>query len=127
MQNAQSDLEDQEQCDTVSVSDAPINDDKYDLAMDLHERETFAKIKDARGVQLFPARIRLQKYIGLEPFRTSPWDVKENLPSDYARIYQFKDFNRTKKRIISKAADLNGVLVCLFRICFFFIYKPNLF
>eukprot|EP01080_Neovahlkampfia_damariscottae_P006711 gene6711-10876_t len=49
-----------------------------------------------------PARIRLQKYRGLKSFRTSPWDPKENLPIDYAKIYQFKDFKLTQKRVLNK-------------------------
>lgn len=45
--------------------------------------------------------------------RTSPWDVKENLPLDYARIYQFKNFDRMKRRIIKEAVDIEGALVKL--------------
>lgn len=119
MEQARSDTE--EQFDTVTVSEGPVNDEKYDLAMDLHEeRETLKKIKEARTDEMWPdeidtpvdvpARDRFQKYRGLESFRTSPWDVKENLPSDYARIYQFKNFDRTKRRIIQEAAEVDGAV-----------------
>lgn len=47
-----------------------------------------------------PARVRFQKYRGLKSFRTTPWNPKENLPPNYARIYQFQNFSRTKKRVL---------------------------
>jgi pre-rRNA-processing protein TSR1 len=72
--------------------------------------------------QLFPderdtpeniaARIRFQKYRGLQSFRTSPWDPKENLPYEYGRIFQFENFDRTCKRIM-KEEDREGALVCI--------------
>ncbi|EGT47609.1 hypothetical protein CAEBREN_23625 [Caenorhabditis brenneri] len=49
-----------------------------------------------------PARIRFQKYRGLKSFRTSTWDAKENLPLDYARIFQFANYKNTKKNVMSK-------------------------
>ncbi|KAI6242812.1 Pre-rRNA-processing protein TSR1-like protein [Aphelenchoides fujianensis] len=32
--------------------------------------------------------------------RTSPWDPKENLPADYARIFKFGNFKRTKQLVL---------------------------
>ncbi|KAK2464166.1 hypothetical protein APHAL10511_003623 [Amanita phalloides] len=57
-----------------------------------------------------PARVRFQRYRGLRSFRTSPWDPFENLPRDYARIFQFEDFRRME-RTIRKCAEAEAEIV----------------
>ena len=44
------------------------------------------------------AQTRFQRYRGLKSFRTSPWDSYEDLPLDYAKIFQFEDYERTRRR-----------------------------
>ena len=55
--------------------------------------------------QDIPARVRFARFRGLRSFRTSPWDPYENLPRDYARIFQFEDFKRTERAVRRRAEE----------------------
>uniref|UniRef100_A0A8D8XGS9 Pre-rRNA-processing protein TSR1 homolog n=1 Tax=Cacopsylla melanoneura TaxID=428564 RepID=A0A8D8XGS9_9HEMI len=107
----------EEDPETMSTcSEVPVDKDKYDKYIDLNEEEdTLRKLKEARMDAQFPdeldtpldtpARVRFQKYRGLESFRTSAWDTKENLPLDFARIFQFQNFDRTRKRVLKQLEE----------------------
>ncbi|XP_066992121.2 pre-rRNA-processing protein TSR1 homolog [Anabrus simplex] len=115
------DPEEQSDIQSVTVTEGVEDEQRYDEKMDLaEEKEMLQKLKDARTDQMFPdevdtpmdtpARIRFQKYRGLQSFRTSPWDPKENLPFDYARIFQFENFDRTRKRVLKDMEEREGAL-----------------
>ncbi|KAF9444780.1 ribosome biogenesis protein tsr1 [Macrolepiota fuliginosa MF-IS2] len=57
-----------------------------------------------------PARTRFQRYRGMRSFRTSPWDPYENLPRDYARIFQFEDFKRTERSVRRRAEEETNIV-----------------
>uniref|UniRef100_H2YCV6 Pre-rRNA-processing protein TSR1 homolog n=1 Tax=Ciona savignyi TaxID=51511 RepID=H2YCV6_CIOSA len=100
--------------DHMTIPESEIDESlsQYDDTMD---EDDLARFREERNNELFPdevdtpadtpARTRFQRYRGLKSFRTSPWDPKENLPSDYARIFQFQSFDRTRKRLRNQEVD----------------------
>ncbi|KAH9516241.1 ribosome biogenesis protein tsr1 [Dermatophagoides farinae] len=99
-------MKDDNEKDDVSLD----KDIDYDQEINMQDEQMeLEKFKEQRMYEMFPdeidtpvdrpARERFAKYRGLKSFRTSQWDCKENLPSDYSRIFQFENFNRTRRRI----------------------------
>lgn len=61
-----------------------------------------------------PGRTRFAAYRGLKSFRTSPWDIREGLPRDYARVYAFESFRNACKRFRAEKEGVEkGHYVCL--------------
>ena len=54
-----------------------------------------------------PARYRYIKYRGLQSFRSSPWDPKENLPLEYSSLYQFEDYFGLVKNTLQQLETRN--------------------
>ncbi|EHH57571.1 Pre-rRNA-processing protein TSR1-like protein [Macaca fascicularis] len=107
--------EEEEEYETMTVGES-VHDGLYDEKVDEEaEAKMLEKYKQERLEEMFPdevdtprdvaARIRFQKYRGLKSFRTSPWDPKENLPQDYARIFQFQNFTNTRKSIFKEIEE----------------------
>uniref|UniRef100_A0A0K0CVH5 Pre-rRNA-processing protein TSR1 homolog n=1 Tax=Angiostrongylus cantonensis TaxID=6313 RepID=A0A0K0CVH5_ANGCA len=93
---------------TSEVDDEDEEDDLDDVEKYRREREN-AQFPDEIDTPLNDlARIRFQKYRGLKSFRTSPWDSKENLPLDYARIFQFQNYKRTRKIVLSEVGKYDS-------------------
>ncbi|XP_060999071.1 pre-rRNA-processing protein TSR1 homolog isoform X2 [Dama dama] len=114
-QDEGSEEEEEEECETMTIGES-VRDDLYDEKVDEEaEEKMLEKYKQERLEEMFPdevdtprdvaARIRFQKYRGLKSFRTSPWDPKENLPRDYARIFQFQNFINTRRRIFKEIEE----------------------
>ncbi|XP_061915793.1 pre-rRNA-processing protein TSR1 homolog isoform X1 [Entelurus aequoreus] len=108
--------EEEEEEVVVSAKERPGADQCYDEHMDeAAEVEGLQRHRDARANELFPdevdtpldtaARNRFQRYRGLKSFRSSPWDPMENLPYNYSRIFQFQNFERTRRRVLAEAAE----------------------
>ncbi|RWS12235.1 pre-rRNA-processing protein TSR1-like isoform X1 [Dinothrombium tinctorium] len=121
MQPQNDDESEEENDDVITIMDEEyetisVNEGNYDEKLNKEEEDSaLRKFREARMEEMFPdeidtpldiaAHVRFARYRGLKSFRTSPVDPKENLPRDYAKIIQFENFQRTKKRILSEELD----------------------
>jgi pre-rRNA-processing protein TSR1 len=108
---------DDEQFETRTMTE--VGEDEYDQKLNMDEEmQTLDKIKEEKMNEMFPdevetpldvaARNRFARYRGLKSFHKSAWDAKENLPQDYSRIFQFQNFNRSRKIVFQQLDDVEG-------------------
>lgn len=87
--------------------------DMDDDSMSVDEEEVKKVREAAKADALFPdevdtpidqpARIRFARYRGLRSLRTGEWDPKEQLPEEYASLFQFRNLAATRKRVLNNA------------------------
>eukprot|EP01135_Chromosphaera_perkinsii_P008124 Nk52_evm40s1129 gene=Nk52_evmTU40s1129 len=125
------DIEDDDEFEYQVVSGDNNAAEQYDAEQDDEEEKEglkdylYKRTKDAEEDLLFPdevdtpmdmaASVRFQKYRGMKSFKNTPWDPKENLPTDMARIFQFRNFDATKKRVLSQLDGVSaGTYCCIY-------------
>eukprot|EP00842_Homolaphlyctis_polyrhiza_P004526 jgi/Hompol1/5074/HPOL_001296-RA len=111
----------EEEYDDVELEDRDVAFDTLDEQEEKQQLEEFMRKQreshddmqfpdEVDTPQDIPARERFQRYRGLKSFRNSTWDPYENLPVDYACIFQFQNFRRSKKRVMDSLEEGGGVL-----------------
>ncbi|KAI9908137.1 hypothetical protein PsorP6_004456 [Peronosclerospora sorghi] len=88
-----------------------VDDDAIDQARkqkDEAENRTFPDEVDTPADQ--PARVRFARYRGMKSLRTSVWDPKESLPSDYSRLFQFADFAMVQRLALARGKEAERVI-----------------
>lgn len=89
--------------DLEADDDLPVNADDVRNARDAAKSDMeFPDEVDTPLDQ--PARIRFARYRGLKSLRTGEWDPKEQLPREYASLFQFRNLGATRKRVLAASA-----------------------
>ena len=97
--------------DGMDYIEEDIGDERYraelaDVRSRKNAEDEDARFPDEVDVPLdVPARQRLARYRGLKSFRTSPWDPREDLPADYARVFAFENFKKAHRRAKDAIAE----------------------
>ncbi|CAK4074489.1 unnamed protein product [Aphanomyces euteiches] len=111
------DLPDQTFCKVGADAKTDAGDDDDDMSLGDDDQDEATRAKERAALQAehqaFPDEVdvpadslgkdRFARYRGMKSFRTSPWDPKESLPMDYARLFQFDSFTATQKHILDES------------------------
>ena len=92
------------------IAESSVIGDSFSILDEEVEPQDKEREKKAREDQEFPdevdtpfdipARDRFQKYRGLQSFKHTSWDPKENLPLEYAKLFTFDSFKRVKQNAL---------------------------
>lgn len=88
--------------------DMSMDDDNYAEQMHNKRKEEADNLEFPDEVDVpfdTPARVRFARYRGMKSLRTSAWDPKESLPSDYARLFQFEDFAMVQRLALTRGKE----------------------
>lgn len=85
--NIGNEIDDAEDDEKLIMSD----DEKEPFQFEERKKEDFDFPDEVNTPSDQLAKTRFQKFRGLASFRTSVWDKYENLPTEYSRIYEFKE------------------------------------
>ena len=110
--------EDMQDCRS-EIAESSIIDDSFSILDEEVRPQDKEREKKAREDQEFPdeidtpfdvpARERFQKYRGLQSFKYTSWDPKENLPLEYAKLFTFDSFKRVKQNAMRLGGSIWSV------------------
>lgn len=102
---------------TATEADGFMDEDESDAGLNAYEQQKAARRAEQDALD-FPdeveapagmrASVRFAKYRGLKSWRTSPWDPREELPPEYARVFAFENFRRAHKRAVAASEALSS-------------------
>jgi len=101
---------------TTTDNDMMTTTDAQNNTIEERKAHLAERLKDAAEERTFPDEVeakeeekagdRFARYRSLKSFRKSYWDAKENLPTEYGRIFHFGCFRATQADVIRDREDV---------------------
>lgn len=114
--DASTDIDEEEAQDKAAKEDEEEDEEERQAALEAYmeekreRQETDAAFPDEIDVpQNETARARFQKYRGMKNLERAEWDPQEDLPFDYAKIWEFDDWKQMRRA--AERVTVNGVSV----------------